>query len=150
MDTFSHASATNGTISDDQVIQDIKLSYNVTSLRRDPTYITFYVNWFLLLSTGILPMSALVFLNSKIYAKILGKSQLEHIVCLGLAKNVPEKIICSSPNALKVNFTLLHIQKLEDFERNVASKPQVYWLCNSKELVTHSRATKTKPLALLQ
>ena len=38
-------------------------SYNVTSLRRDSSYITIYVNWFLLITTGLLPMGALVFLN---------------------------------------------------------------------------------------
>ena len=38
-------------------------SYNVTSLRRDDSYITIYVNWFLLITTGLLPMGALVFLN---------------------------------------------------------------------------------------
>ena len=54
--------------------QDIQLSYNVTRLRRDPDYITLYVNWFLLLTTGIIPMGALIFLNSRIYAKILENS----------------------------------------------------------------------------
>ena len=54
----------------------IQLSYNVTRLRRDPNYITLYVNWFLLLTTGIIPMGALIFLNSRIYAKILETRRL--------------------------------------------------------------------------
>ena len=54
----------------------IQLSYNVTRLRRDPDYITLYVNWFLLLTTGIIPMGALIFLNSRIYAKILETRRL--------------------------------------------------------------------------
>ena len=40
-------------------------SYNVTSLRRDSSYITIYVNWFLLITTGLLPMGALIFLNGQ-------------------------------------------------------------------------------------
>ena len=56
--------------------QGIQLSYNVTRLRRDPDYITLYVNWFLLLTTGIIPMGALIFLNSRIYAKILETRRL--------------------------------------------------------------------------
>ena len=54
----------------------LQLSYNVTALRRDQNYITYYVNWFLLLTTGILPMGALIFLNSRIYAKILETRRL--------------------------------------------------------------------------
>lgn len=58
------------------VDNELRLGYNVTSLRRDPTYITFYVNWFLLISTGLVPMAALIFFNSRIYAKILETRRL--------------------------------------------------------------------------
>ena len=51
-------------------------TYNVTSLRKDPTYITIYVNWFLLFATGIIPMGSLMYLNSRIYAKILETRRL--------------------------------------------------------------------------
>ena len=62
--------------SNETLTQGIQLSYNVTRLRRDPDYITLYVNWFLLLTTGIIPMGALIFLNSRIYAKILETRRL--------------------------------------------------------------------------
>ena len=62
--------------SNETLTKDIQLSYNVTRLRRDPNYITLYVNWFLLLTTGIIPMGALIFLNSRIYAKILETRRL--------------------------------------------------------------------------
>ena len=51
-------------------------TYNVTSLRKDPSYITIYVNWFLLFATGIIPMGSLMYLNSRIYAKILETRRL--------------------------------------------------------------------------
>ena len=62
--------------SNETLTKGIQLSYNVTRLRRDPNYITLYVNWFLLLTTGIIPMGALIFLNSRIYAKILETRRL--------------------------------------------------------------------------
>ena len=62
--------------SNETLTQGIQLSYNVTRLRRDPDYITLYVNWFLLLTTGIIPMGALIFLNSRIHAKILETRRL--------------------------------------------------------------------------
>ena len=62
--------------SNETLTKSIQLSYNVTRLRRDPNYITLYVNWFLLLTTGIIPMGALIFLNSRIYAKILETRRL--------------------------------------------------------------------------
>ena len=57
-------------------IDGVQLSYNITQLRQDSNYITLYVNWFLLLTTGIIPMAALIFLNSRIYAKILETRRL--------------------------------------------------------------------------
>ena len=54
----------------------VMFSYNVTTLRLDPSYIAFYVHWFLLFSTGIIPMGMLIFLNSRIYAKILETRRL--------------------------------------------------------------------------
>ena len=51
-------------------------TYNVTSLRKDPSYITIYVNWFLLFVTGIIPMGSLMYFNSRIYAKILETRRL--------------------------------------------------------------------------
>ena len=72
---------------------DIMYSYNVTKLRRDPSYITFYVNWFLLLTTGLLPMVALIYLNAKIYAKILEtrslreKCRIQSSTVVALQKN---------------------------------------------------------------
>ena len=62
----------NGT----QIEGEVQLSYNITQLRQDSNYITLYVNWFLLLTTGIIPMAALIFLNSRIYAKILETRRL--------------------------------------------------------------------------
>jgi hypothetical protein len=56
--------------------QTIVFSYNITKLRRDPNYISLYVNWFLLFTTGIIPMGMLMFLNSRIYAKILETRRL--------------------------------------------------------------------------
>jgi hypothetical protein len=47
-----------------------KVSYAVTALRKDPAYINFYVNWFRLIVSGVLPMAILVILNVNIYLKI--------------------------------------------------------------------------------
>ena len=43
----------------------------VTDLRKDPNYITYYINWFGFISTGVLPMMLLVFFNVNIYRKVL-------------------------------------------------------------------------------
>ena len=83
-------------------------SYNVTSLRRDSSYITIYVNWFLLITTGLLPMGALVFLNGyelfdatlvgynkvyfigrRIYAKILETRKLRERCRIKASNNIP-------------------------------------------------------------
>ena len=48
----------------------------MTKLRTDPAYITIYVNWFLLFATGVIPMGSLIYLNSRIYAKILETRRL--------------------------------------------------------------------------
>ena len=55
---------------------DIIVTYEVTKLRTDPAYITIYVNWFLLFATGVIPMGSLIYLNSRIYAKILETRRL--------------------------------------------------------------------------
>eukprot|EP00093_Oithona_nana_P001636 01636.XXX_5444_4188_1 [CDS] Oithona nana genome sequencing. len=64
-------------------------SYNVTSLRRDSSYITIYVNWFLLITTGLLPMGALIFLNGRIYAKILETRKLRERCRIKATNNIP-------------------------------------------------------------
>ena len=46
----------------------------VTELRKDPAYINYYQNWFMLLSTGVVPMVLLIFLNVNIYKKVLETS----------------------------------------------------------------------------
>ncbi len=43
----------------------------VTDLRKDPNYIIYYLNWFCLLVTGVLPMAMLIFLNVNIYRKVI-------------------------------------------------------------------------------
>ena len=55
---------------------DVMVTYEVTKLRTNPTYITIYVNWFLLFATGVIPMGSLIYLNSRIYAKILETRRL--------------------------------------------------------------------------
>ena len=49
----------------------VHVSYVVTALRKDPTYINYYVNWFRLLGTGVIPMAVLIFLNVNIYCKLV-------------------------------------------------------------------------------
>jgi hypothetical protein len=53
-----------------EVAVDTKLVVSVTALRKNPTYINYYVNWFTVLVTGVIPMVLLVFLNVNIYRKI--------------------------------------------------------------------------------
>ena len=43
----------------------------VTSLRKNPDYIIYYINWFSFLSTGVLPMALLIYLNVNIYVKVV-------------------------------------------------------------------------------
>lgn len=49
----------------------LHVTYAVTSLRKNPTYINYYVNWFRLLGTGVIPMGVLIFLNVNIYRKLI-------------------------------------------------------------------------------
>ena len=53
-----------------------RIVYEITNLRRDPNYIHYYINWFSLLSTGLIPVGLLIFLNGSIYAKIAETSRL--------------------------------------------------------------------------
>ncbi len=46
------------------------LGVGVSSLREDPDYIRFYINWTRLLTTGLAPMAALVFFNWNIFRGI--------------------------------------------------------------------------------
>jgi len=41
-----------------------------TPLRYDQMYVTYYLHWTILLVTGILPLAALAFLNTRIYLRI--------------------------------------------------------------------------------
>ncbi len=41
-----------------------------TSLRYNPSYVTYYLHWTILISTGIAPLVALAFLNTRIYFRI--------------------------------------------------------------------------------
>ena len=43
------------------------LAFGVSDLRNDPLYIRFYINWTRLVTTGILPMAALIFFNWNIF-----------------------------------------------------------------------------------
>ena len=50
---------------------EASLEVVVTPLRRDPDYIIYYINWFSFLSTGVLPMALLIYLNVNIYVKVV-------------------------------------------------------------------------------
>ena len=49
---------------------EYELSYTITELRDDPNYIQFYINWTRLITTGIIPMSALIYFNFGIFRGI--------------------------------------------------------------------------------
>lgn len=43
------------------------LSFTVSSLREHPDYIRYYINWTRLVTTGLIPMAALIFFNWNIF-----------------------------------------------------------------------------------
>ena len=49
---------------------EYELSYTITELRDDPNYIQFYINWTRLVTTGIIPMTALIYFNFGIFRGI--------------------------------------------------------------------------------
>ena len=49
---------------------EYELSYTITELRDDPNYIQFYINWTRLITTGIIPMTALIYFNFGIFRGI--------------------------------------------------------------------------------
>jgi hypothetical protein len=53
-------------------------SYITTPLMEDPDYIRFSSYWSDLISTGFVPLFALVYYNSKIYLKIRASAKFEH------------------------------------------------------------------------
>jgi len=55
----------NVSIGDSFQVQQ-RLSFELTELRKHPDYIRFYINWFRLVFTCVLPVSALIFFNCKI------------------------------------------------------------------------------------
>ncbi len=46
------------------------MSVGVSALREDPDYIRFYINWTRLVTTGLVPMAALIFFNWNIFRGI--------------------------------------------------------------------------------
>ncbi len=52
--------------------------YVTTALMEDPDYIRFSSYWYDLISTGFVPLFALVYYNSKIYFKIRASAKFEH------------------------------------------------------------------------
>ena len=58
----------NGTINDSHV--EYEIGYQTTALRDDPNYIQFYINWTRLITTGIIPMGALIYFNFGIFRGI--------------------------------------------------------------------------------
>lgn len=72
--------------------------YTVTELRRNPTYIHYYINWFNFLSTGLIPVGLLIFLNGSIYAKIVETTRLREKCRVHLTnkQQVPEVVTVTS------------------------------------------------------
>lgn len=55
----------NGTSTADEGELDVAIA--ATDLRNHPDYIRFYINWTRLVTTGLLPMGALIFFNWNIF-----------------------------------------------------------------------------------
>ena len=58
----------NGSVPSDNV--EYEIGYQTTALRDDPHYIQFYINWTRLITTGIIPMGALIYFNFGIFRGI--------------------------------------------------------------------------------
>ena len=56
------------TLNDSQV--EYQIGYQTTELRDDPNYIQFYINWTRLITTGLIPMGALIYFNFGIFRGI--------------------------------------------------------------------------------
>eukprot|EP00093_Oithona_nana_P011486 11486.XXX_567098_570577_1 [CDS] Oithona nana genome sequencing. len=59
----------NGTILNDSQVE-YQIGYQTTELRDDPNYIQFYINWTRLITTGLIPMGALIYFNFGIFRGI--------------------------------------------------------------------------------
>ncbi|XP_023333119.1 FMRFamide receptor [Eurytemora carolleeae] len=57
-------------VDNEGLFNNYTVSYDVTDLRKNPNYIRFYVNWCLLVFTGIIPLAFLLFFNYKIFQGI--------------------------------------------------------------------------------
>ena len=55
---------------DSDLVADYEVSFGVSALRSDPDYIRFYINWTCLITTGLIPMSALIYFNLSIFRGI--------------------------------------------------------------------------------
>ena len=51
-------------------LMEYEIGYKTTDLRDDPNYIQFYINWTRLITTGIIPMGALIYFNFGIFRGI--------------------------------------------------------------------------------
>ena len=97
----------NGTGPNDEAINVSLIHYEVTELRRNPTYIHYYINWFSLLSTGLIPVGLLIFLNGSIYVKIVETTRLREKCRVHLTNkqssnsNIPEIVMASSDSSEK-------------------------------------------------
>ena len=46
---------------------ECKIDFDVTDLRNDENYIRIYINWTVLITTGLIPMSTLIYFNFSIF-----------------------------------------------------------------------------------
>ena len=58
----------NNTTNND--VMEYEVGYKTTELRDDPNYIQIYINWIRLITTGIIPMGALIYFNFGIFRGI--------------------------------------------------------------------------------
>ncbi len=66
----SDGEAATGNASSAEPEVEYKIGLGVSDLRENPDYIRFYINWTRLITTGLIPMGALIYLNSGIFRGI--------------------------------------------------------------------------------
>ena len=66
--TWTPIEVNGTTLNDSQV--EYQIGYQTTELRDDPNYIQFYINWTRLITTGLIPMGALIYFNFGIFRGI--------------------------------------------------------------------------------
>jgi len=107
-DSANEGNSTTGNLTQLNMTKMNMTTYIMTPLRNNPEYITYYVNWTRLLLTGIIPVSSLVYFNTRIFKGI----KYAHVRANRNSKTNNEMNLAGVLIVIVIVFLLCHFPRL--------------------------------------